>query len=109
MEMSIAVMISSVRRSNFSTSTVSSSHRNFSKLMLVRLQDELSRWTSSLHELPAVIRLNSGQECQRLMVPSYWMPGSAHAQAARAILQKSSLESNKATGSPVVREASSKD
>ena len=48
MEISIAVMISSVICWNRSTSNVSSSRRNFSRLMLARLQDELSRWTYSL-------------------------------------------------------------
>src|SRR5215469_11511142 len=105
--MSIAVMISSVSRSNFSTSNVSSSRKNFSRLMLARLHDELSRWTYSLHGLLAVIRPDSGQVCQSLMVPSYWMPGSAHSQAAFAIFRKSSLAWTWAIGSPVVRAASS--
>src|SRR5499427_5816680 len=99
--MSIAVMISSVSLSNFSASKVSSSRRNLSRLMLARLQDELSRWTYSLHGLLAVIRPDSGQVCQSLIVPSYWIPGSAHSQAACAILRNRSLASTVSTVSPV--------
>ena len=43
MEMSIAVMMSSDIFSKRSASNVSSARRNFSRLMLARLQDELSR------------------------------------------------------------------
>src|SRR5580658_3375873 len=107
--MSIAVMISSVSWLNFSTSNVSSSRRNFSRLMLARLQEELSRWTYSEHGLLAVIRPDSGQVCQSLIVPSYWMPGSAHSHAALGILPKSSCASTCAIGSPVVRAARSKE
>src|SRR5580698_7470949 len=109
MEMSIAVMMSSVSFSNLSTSKVSSARRNFSRLMLARLQEELSRWRYSLHGLLAVIRPDSGQVCQSLIVPSYWMPGSAHSHAALAILPNSSLASTCAIGSPVVRAARSND
>ena len=101
--MSIAVMISSVIRANRSTSKVSSSRRNFSRLMLARLQEELSRWTYSEHGLLAVMRPDSGQVCQSLIVPSYWMPGSAHSQAAWAMLRSSSRASTRSTTSPVRR------
>src|SRR5580698_2121791 len=107
MEMSIAVMMSSVSFSNLSTSKVSSARRNFSRLMLARLQEELSRWRYSLHGLLAVIRPDSGQVCQSLIVPSYWMPGSAHSQAALAILPNRALASSRSSGSPVVRAARS--
>ncbi len=70
-EMSIAVMISSVIFSNRSTSNESSSRRNFIRLMLARLHDELSRCTYSLQGLLAVIRPDSGQVCQSLIVLSY--------------------------------------
>src|SRR5580692_2373915 len=105
--MSIAVMISSVSWLNFSTSKVSSSRRNFSRLMLARLQEELSRWTYSEHGLLAVIRPDSGQVCQSLIVLSYWMPGSAHSQAALAILRNRLLASTVCTTSPVSRAARS--
>src|SRR5450755_4464748 len=108
MEMSMAVMISSVICRNRSTAKVSSSRRNFSRLMLARLHDELSRWTYSLHGLLAVIRPDSGQVCQSLMVPSYWMPGSAQSQAAWAILRSSRLASTRDTTSPVRRASRSK-
>ena len=45
----------------------------------------------SLHGLDAVIRPDSGQVCQSLIVPSYWMPGSAHSQAAWAMPRNSFL------------------
>src|ERR1700728_1503227 len=106
-EMSIAVMISSVIFSNRSTSNVSSSRRNLSRLMLARLQDELSRWTYSEHGLLAVIRPDSGEVCQSLIVLSYWMPGSAHSQAALAILRNRLLASTVCTTSPVSRAARS--
>src|SRR6266436_5477175 len=109
MEISIAVMISSVSCPNFSASNVSSACRNFSRLMLARLHEELSRWTYSLHGLLAVIRPDSGHVCQSLMVLSYWMPGSAHSQAACAIFRNKVLASTRSIGSPVLRAARSKD
>src|SRR5450759_4388752 len=108
MEMSIAVMISSVTCWNFFTSKPLSSRKNLSKLMLAKLQDELSKWTYSLHGLLAVILPVSGQVCQSLIVPSYWMPGSAHSQAALAILRNRSLASTVSTVSPVSLDARSK-
>src|ERR1700742_1060821 len=107
-EMSIAVKISSVILRNRSTSKVSSSRRNFSRLMLARLQDELSRWTYSEHGLLAVIRPDSGQVCQSLIVPSYWMPGSAQSQAAWAILRSRSLAPTRLITSPVRRPSRAK-
>src|SRR5690348_5523283 len=101
--MSIAVMISCVIFANRAASKVSSSRRNLSRLMLARLQEELSRWTYSLHGLLALIRPDSGQVCQSLMVPSYWMPGSAHSQAAWAMLRISLRASTRSTTSPVRR------
>src|SRR5580692_1970955 len=108
MEMSIAVMISSVILRNLSASKVSSSRRNFSRLMLARLQLELSRWTYSLHGLLAEMRPDSGQVCQLLIVPSYWMPGSAHAHAACASERNRSLAWTVSTASPVRRASRSK-
>src|ERR1700750_1691671 len=102
-EMSCAVMISCVIFANRAASKVSSSRRNLSRLMLARLQEELSRWTYSLHGLLALIRPDSGQVCQSLMVPSYWMPGSAHSQAAWAMLRISLRASTRSITSPVRR------
>src|SRR5438045_236494 len=84
-EMSIAVMTISTHLANRSESNVSSSRRNFIRLRLARLHDELSRDMYSLQGLLAVIRPVSGFVCQSLIVSSYWMPGSAHSQAALAI------------------------
>src|SRR5215472_7187298 len=101
--MSIAVMISSVTLRNPWASKVSSSRRNLSRLMLARLQEELSRLMYSEQGLLAVIRPDSGLVCQSLMVPSYWMPGSAHSQAAWAIERISLRASTASTTSPVRR------
>src|SRR5947209_7779526 len=51
----------------------------------------------------AVIRPVSGLVCQSLMVSSYWMPGSAHSQAACATLRNSDLASTVSMTSPVLR------
>src|SRR6266496_3987518 len=69
--MSIAVMISCVIFANRPASKVSSSRRNLSRLMLARLQEELSRLMYSEQGLLALIRPDSGLVCQSLMVPSY--------------------------------------
>src|SRR5262249_33462712 len=68
-----------------------------------RLHEELSRCMYSLHGLDAAIRPDSGQVCQSLMVSSYWMPGSAHCQAAYTILWNSSRALTVSTTSPDLR------
>src|SRR5882757_1559136 len=85
MEMSIAVMTSSTDLANRTASNVPSEERNFIRFSDARLQLELSRCRYSLHGLDAVIRPDSGQVCQSLMVSSYWRPGSAQAHAACAM------------------------
>src|SRR3954447_1564823 len=102
-EMSIAVMTNSTALANVAASKVSSSLRNFSRLSEARLHEELSRCMYSLHGLEAVMRPDSGQVCQSLMVPSYWMPGSAQSHAACAILRNSALASTVSMTSPVAR------
>src|SRR6201996_3444700 len=101
--MSIAVMISSDILANFSASNVSSLLRNLSRLMLARLQLELSRLRYSEQGLLAVIRPVSGLVCQLLIVSSYWIPGSAHSQAAWAIFLNSCLALTVSMTSPVSR------
>src|SRR5258708_4112679 len=101
--MSIAVMISSLIRANFSVSKVSSSRRNLSRLMLAKLQEELSSDRNSLQGLLAVIRPDSGLVCHSLIVSSYWIPGSAHSQAAWATLRNRPLASTVSRVSPVSR------
>ena len=49
------------------------------------MQAESSTCMYSEHGLDALIRPDSGQVCQRLIVVSYWTPGSAQRQAASAI------------------------
>src|SRR5215470_1046025 len=75
--------------------------------MLARLHEELSRWTYSEHGLLAVIRPDSGQVCQSLIVSSYWMPGSAHSQAACVTERNSSFAGTVSSASPVSRARSS--
>src|SRR5579859_6009731 len=103
MEMSIAVMISSVILANRSASKETSSRRNLSRLMLARLQEELSRLRYSEQGLLAVIRPDSGFVCQSLIVSSYCSPGSAHSQAAWAILRNRLFASTESMTSPVRR------
>src|SRR5437773_5593612 len=84
-EMSMAVMTNSTDLTNRSTANEPSPPRNFIRLRLARLHDELSRCRYSLHGLDAVIRPVSGQVCQSLIVSSYCRPGSAHSHAACAM------------------------
>src|SRR6476661_10611671 len=102
-EMSIAVMISSTACWNSGASKVSSSLRNFSRLRLARLHEELSSDMYSEHGLAAVILPVSGLVCQSLMVSSYCRPGSAHSQAALAILWNRSRASTVSITSWVLR------
>src|SRR5689334_2828456 len=107
MEMSIAVMTSSTTFAKRSTSKdwwpLPSSFRNFIRFSEARLQDVLSRCMYSLQGFEPLIRPDSGQVCQWLMVSSYWMPGSAQAQAASAILRNRALASTSSMTSPVIR------
>src|SRR5689334_3785571 len=106
--MSIAVMISSTAFAKSGASNVSSSLRNFNRLRLARLQEELSSDMYSEHGLDAVIRPVSGLVCQSLIVSSYCRPGSAHAQAASLILRNSPRASTRSISSPVLRPRSAK-
>src|SRR4051794_13306562 len=102
-EMSIAVMTSSTTFANVCASKVSSSRRNFSRFSDARLHEELSSDMYSEHGLDAVIRPVSGLVCQSLIVSSYWMPGSAHSQAATAIFFHSVRASTVSMTSPSLR------
>src|SRR3954464_9833575 len=93
MEMSIAVMTSSTALTKFLLSNVPSLFRNFMRFSDARLHELLSRLMYSEHGLDALIRPVSGLVCQSLIVSSYWMPGSAHSQAAWATLRNRSLAS----------------
>src|SRR3954451_23113440 len=108
MEMSIAVMITSTAFANSSPSKVLSSLRNFRRLSEARLHEELSSDMYSEQGLDAVIRPVSGLVCQSLIVSSYWRPGSAHSQAAVAILRNRSRASTVSMTSPVLRPRSPK-
>ena len=49
------------------------------------------------------MRPDSGQVCQSLIVPSYWMPGSAHSHAACEMPRNSFFASTVSMTSPVMR------
>src|SRR3982751_2606887 len=102
MEMSIAVMTSSTALTKFLVSNVPSALRNFSRFSDARLQELLSRLMYSEQGLDALIRPVSGLVCQSLIVSSYWMPGSAHSQAAWAIVRNSFLAPTVAMTEPSI-------
>src|SRR3954471_16001740 len=101
--MSIAVMTNSTALVNVAASNWLSSLRNFNRFSEARLHEELSRCMYSLQGLEAVMRPVSGQVCQSLIVPSYWMPGSAHSHAACAMVRKSFFAPTFSMTSPVMR------
>src|SRR5882757_9552145 len=101
--MSIAVMTSSTALANRAASKVPSGARNFIRFSDARLQLELSRCRYSLHGFDAVIRPDSGQVCQSLMVSSYCRPGSAQAQAACAMSWNRPRAGTVSMTSPVIR------
>src|SRR3954463_13805912 len=103
MEMSIAVMTSSTAFTKFLLSNVPSSFRNFMRFSDARLHELLSRLMYSEHGLDALMRPVSGLVCQSLMVSSYWIPGSAHSQAACVTLSNSVLASTVSMTEPSMR------
>src|SRR3954470_24693591 len=107
--MSIAVMTNSTAFTKFFVSKVPSSLRNLSRFSEARLQELLSRLRYSEHGLDALIRPVSGLVCQSLIVSSYWTPGSAHPQAAWAILRNSTLASTVSITEPSMRARSPND
>src|SRR6187397_1808033 len=60
-------------------------------------------WSAGKHGLDAEMRPDSGQVCQSLIVPSYWMPGSAHSHAACPMPRNNFLASTVSMTSPVMR------
>src|SRR5271165_2417123 len=86
-----------------SISKVPSSRRNFVRFTLERLHAGSSRNMYSEHGFDALMRPEFGHVCQRLIVESYCMPGSAHPQAASEIFRQRSLASYASQTSPVVR------
>src|SRR3954471_12800338 len=101
--MSIAVMTSSTALTKVLESNVPSSLRNFMRFSEARLHELLSRLMYSEHGLDALIRPVSGLVCQSLIVSSYWMPGSAHSQAALVTLANSSRASTGSMTEPSER------
>src|SRR5882757_1260620 len=100
---SCAVKRMSTACSNASTSNSPSAERNFIRLMLARLQAELSTDMYSLHGFDALMRAVFGIVCQSLIVVSNCTPGSAQRQAASAICRIRSRARTVRTTSPVVR------
>ena len=96
-------MIISAALPNVFASNEPSALRNFIKLSEAKLHDELSSDMYSEQGFDALMRPVSGFVCQSLMVSSYWIPGSAHAHAASAILRKSLRASVVSITSPVER------
>src|SRR5919107_1782193 len=107
-EMSIAVMTSSTAFTKVRESNVPSSLRNFMRFSDARLHELLSRLMYSEQGLDALIRPVSGLVCQSLIVSSYWMPGSAHSQAAWVTLRNRSLASTVSITEPSMRPRSPK-
>src|ERR687893_129946 len=103
MEMSIAVMTSSTAFTKSRLSKVPSSWRNFMRFSDARLHELLSRLMYSEQGLDALIRPVSGLVCQSLIVSSYWMPGSAHSQAAWVTFRNSVLASTVSMTEPSSR------
>src|SRR3954468_16980653 len=103
MEMSIAVMTSSTALTKFLESNVPSSFRNFIRFSDARLHELLSRLMYSEQGLDALMRPVSGLVCQSLIVSSYWIPGSAHSQAARVTLRNSAVASTVSMTAPSSR------
>src|SRR3954469_3223258 len=102
-EMSIDVMTSSTALTKFFESNVPSALRNFMRFSEARLHELLSRLMYSEHGLDALMRPVSGLVCQSLIVSSYWMPGSAHSQAAWVTLLNSVLASTVSITEPSMR------
>src|ERR671928_1385287 len=102
-EMSMAVMTSSTALTKFLVSNVPSFFRNLSRFSEARLQELLSRLMYSEQGLDALIRPVSGLVCQSLIVSSYWMPGSAHSQAAWVTLRNRFLASTVSITEPSIR------
>src|SRR6478736_1400137 len=93
---SCAVNITSTVCLNVSTS------RYDSRLMLARLHAELSRCMYSLQGLLPLMRPVLGAVCQRLIVVSNCMPGSAHSHVASEIWRIRWRAFTVSTTSPVV-------
>src|SRR6476659_9197939 len=92
--------------SNSAASKLPSSRRNFIRLSEARLQAESSTCMYSLQGLEALIRPDSGQVCQRLMIVSYWTPASrvfSGSPVVRAVRCHSSPASTASMKSSVTR------
>ena len=83
-EISRTTVQSRLACSSASTSTEPSSRLNRIRFNEARLHAVSSRNMYSEHGLEALMRPDSGQVCQSLIVVSYWTPGSAECQAASA-------------------------
>src|SRR5690606_39902897 len=84
-------------------SVAPSSRRNLVRLIDARLHAVSSRNMYSEHGFDALIFPEFGQVCHRLIVESYWTPGSAQCHAASAIWRQRPFASSVSQTSPVVR------
>src|SRR3954452_14078098 len=85
-EISSTMVHSRLACSSAATSSEPSSLRNRIRFSEARLHAVSSRNMYSEHGFEALMRPDSGQVCQSLIVVSYWTPGSAECQAASAML-----------------------
>src|SRR5215475_14334686 len=92
--------------SNASTSIDPSGLRNLIRLRDARLQAVSSRNMYSEHGFEALMRPDSGQVCQSLMVVSNCTPGSAECHAASAMRSHSATALTVLAIRPVVRSVS---
>src|SRR5688572_9395820 len=101
-------MTSSTAFTKLFESYVTSLSSNLMRLIDARLHYLLSKLMYSEHGLDALIRPVSGLVCQSLIVSSYWMPVSAHSQAAWVTLPNSVLASTVSISEPSRRPRSPK-
>src|SRR6267378_4739645 len=105
-EISRTTVHSRLACSSAPTSSEPSSLRNRIRFMDARLHAVSSRNMYSEHGLEALMRPDSGQVCQWLIVVSYCTPGSAECQAASAMLSHSARALTLLATLPVVRSVS---
>src|SRR5260370_18993032 len=105
-EISSTIVHSRLACSSAVTSSEPSALRNLIRFSDARLHAVSSRNMYSEHGLEALMRPDSGQVCQSLIVVSYCTPGSAECHAASATLSHSARALTLLAPLPVVRSVS---
>src|SRR5262245_46793150 len=105
-EISSTIVHRRVACSTAATSIEPSGLRNRIRFSDARLQAVSSRNMYSEHGFEALMRPDSGQVCQALIVVSYCTPGSAECQAASAMLSHNARALTLRATLPVVRSMS---